>query len=123
MGYYTSYSLSVDDVNPLLAASLEEEVDKMDVFESGDSRNGWYGYCKWYDHDEDMMLLSKRFPGVLFELYGDGEDSEDMWRAYYRDGRMQYCPAIITFNPFSEEELAKCEPIKDTNKVYSHQSE
>lgn len=122
MGYYTSYELSVSNVNPLLASKLEEEVEKMQVFESGNSKDGWYGYDKWYDHDEDMMLLSKRFPDALFELYGDGEESDDMWRAYFKNGRMQFCPAIITFDPFDEKKLTESDKIMDWDRKYSYQS-
>lgn len=56
--------------------------------------------CKWYDYDEEMELLAKQFPTVIFELHGDGEDSDDCWNAYYKgDKSVKYYAEIPPLNP------------------------
>ena len=60
---------------------------------------------KWYDHTEDMIELSKLFPTVIFTLEGNGEDRDDIWREYYFNGKSQYAPAKIFFDPIDEIEL------------------
>lgn len=59
--------------------------------------------CKWYDHAEDMKALSKTLPNVLFTLSGEGEESGDVWRKYFLNGKMQTAKAVITVAPFKKE--------------------
>lgn len=61
--------------------------------------------CKWYDHEEDMILLSQEFPNVLFKLHGEGEENGDIWDKYFMDGKMQYCPAKVQCAPFDRSKL------------------
>lgn len=61
---------------------------------------------KWYDHDEEMIELSLQFPEIVFQLYGDGEENGDTWYKYYKNGKKQYCPAIITYEKYDESKLA-----------------
>lgn len=60
---------------------------------------------KWYDYVKDMVALSSRFPGVFFKLHGVGEDEGDLWDRYFLGGRMQECPAQITYAPFDPRKL------------------
>ena len=134
MGYYTEFELNVyaaekDDqsgaftkayhLSPLVKIDLENEIEKMNVFESGDCDSGWYANTKWYDWEDDMALLSKRFPEIFFELHGIGEGFEDMWNAYVFNGAIQYCPAEITYPPFDPSKLVKKE--SGDGKPYSYQ--
>ena len=125
MGYYTDYGLTVKHVSPLLKADLEKEVEKMGVFcaDHGSVEEGWYTNAKWYDHDDDMLLLSKRFPNVVFTLYGDGESSDDMWVSYYMNGAQQYASAVITYADFDENKLVPAEIDLSSGKKYSYQTE
>ena len=120
MGYFTSFSLTTE--NKVCNAKdiisyMEERYKKEDKFYPfaysfeyyGDrdiSDISFSGDCaKWYDHDDDMLELSKQFPETVFCLYGEGEYSEDMWYTYYKNGKMQHCPAIITFDKYDESKL------------------
>ena len=120
MGYYTDYELTVEfyardklsgketyrSLDTLTAEEISKELDKMGVFDTIDLIGGWcYANCKWYEHDHDMLLLSWKFPDVLFTLHGIGENSDDMWYAYYLNGKMQYCPAQIEYDEFSAQRL------------------
>ena len=57
---------------------------------------------KWYDNEKDMLALSKAFPGILFTLHGEGEESGDIWNKYFLNGKMQVAKAefaIAEFDP------------------------
>lgn len=54
--------------------------------------------CKWYNHMNDVVDLSKQYPGVLFTLHGWGEEPEDVWRLYVRDGECQRAVARLVFD-------------------------
>ena len=101
MGYYTEYTLSAEN-----AEGLEEKITT-DLEEiSGYTIDfGWNDSCKWYDHQKHMITLSKMYPEVIFKLEGEGEESEDLWIKYFKNGKMQVCKAEITFEKFDESKL------------------
>ena len=123
MGYYTWYEFSTQNNKHKIGDIIEYMKEKERV-------NDWFypfGYSlskfasieghndfdlqaddttKWYEHDEEMLELSKQFPETIFCLYGDGEESTDMWYSYYKNGRMQHCPARIEFDEYDESKLA-----------------
>lgn len=111
MGYYTQYNLYVTNVGFLddeVKVAVSNAIDDLNLFDvSGSVEYGWSAYDKWYDHDDDMLALSTRFPDVVFQLYGDGEDSEDRWMTYYKNGRCQVDALHITVeeDPFDESKL------------------
>ena len=105
MGYYTDYSLTVRGVqNETEFNALRNEVKNfyglyVNEDEAFDTEV-YFPVCdeaKWYDHETDMRELSRKFPNMTFCLEGDGEDREDMWREYYHNGDMEYCPAQIVY--------------------------
>lgn len=136
MGYYTDFTLTasictvaensytVATIPHITCIGLEEEIEKMNVFDrGGDIEYGYYANAKWYDWEEDMCLLSKRFPELLFCLHGEGESSDDMWDAYFFDGKSQHCPAVITYDDFDPSKLIEPNDSADIrNGVYSYQS-
>ena len=107
MGYYTSFVLTVRDATPEESAEIEKLVSNEDgmCFMERWGEDIYTAYTTWYDYDEDMLALSKQYPTVLFELYGDGEETEDIWYNYYKNGMKQRCPAKITFDPYDEAKL------------------
>ena len=132
MGYYTYYKLKIESLNwdglvpqcehavPIDANFCPEcgkQVKDVCVIDliweviKDDSDNTYYGVldgsdrCKWYSHDEDMRKLSERFPRVLFTLSGEGEESSDIWKKYYLNGKCQVAKAQITIDKFDPEKL------------------
>lgn len=130
MGYYTYYSMEVLDINNkgydsykiakymldkqkesdrfyAFKYDLENFVKKENIKSRADDRlllDSGDEY-KWYNNEEDMRLLSKEFPDILFKLHGKGEDNEDIWDKYFMDGKMQYCPVKMMFEPFDKNKL------------------
>lgn len=108
MGYYTDFELKAkyDNNDPEYISKLESEVDRINVF-GGNCDEGWYANAKWYHYDDDMILLSSRFPEVLFELRGQGEATGDIWLNYYKNGAaMRDCLKIVE-EPFDENKVTK----------------
>lgn len=104
MSYNTDYTLSFDHQIP-------EQDDILDYLETHEVQS----YCcimdfleepcPWYDHEEHMKNLSERFPNVLFTLGGVGEKRGDIWRKYFKGGKVQTVRAEISYEPFDEAKL------------------
>ncbi len=62
--------------------------------------------CRWPEHENEMRTVSLKMPEVLFILRGEGEETEDLWVKYFKNGKMQKVKAEITYKPFDESKLA-----------------
>lgn len=86
MSYYTLYSFS--HIN-----GPKEQYNKMlkDVADTLEDKNVTETesiYAKWYNYDEDIRKLSKKYPDITFCVSGDGEDSEDLWQEFWHAGEV-----------------------------------
>ena len=100
MGYCTYFTLTVDNVSNELAEALEREIEtRFDFLESA-AEGEWQNEVTWYNWKDDMTQLSKDFPSALFELHGEGDDREDMWTAYFQNGKVQVHEARIEYDAF-----------------------
>lgn len=102
MGYYTSHTLEViggDHLDKDWEIEISNTTDYADynIFEGEE--------IKWYACDEDMKSFSAGYPDVVFIVYGEGEESGDLWKAYYKNGKMQRELAVITYGEFDESKL------------------
>ena len=121
MGYYTSFELTtkgnkyeVSDIAAYMKKNYMES-DQFYPFEYDFDDllldKGVFDFkmssdeCKWYEHDEEMLELSKQFPETVFCLYGEGEENGDIWYTYYKNGKKQYCPAKVVFDEYDESKL------------------
>lgn len=108
MGYYTSFCLRVENqqLDDVVKKNIYNAIEELDEFELFDeSENRWEVYTKWYSYREDMCSVSEKFPGILFSLWGDGEDRDDSWVEYYLDGKFQYCGSTLVYDEFDENKL------------------
>lgn len=103
MGYYTKFGLMARPWPDELTDYLLDHEDRFYGIDCGGSS---LDECKWYGHEEDMRKLSLEFPDIHFTLHGEGEESGDIWEKHFVKGKMQCCPATITFPTF---DLAKLE--------------
>ena len=111
MGYCTYYKLkwsvensktTWDEISDEIKLRQDAGSDFMyGVDENGSSTD----QAKWYDHEKEVSQFSKIYPDVLFELSGEGEESGDIWKKYFLNGKMQLCQAITTFPPFDKSKL------------------
>ena len=103
MGYYTVHNLEIEglkdtDIDFYDHAGMIEKLSGYTSLFDGES-------LKWYDHEQDMKAYSKKFPKLLFILSGEGEESGDIWKDYYKSGRHQLCKAKITFDKYDESKF------------------
>ncbi len=112
MGYYTDYILSIYEasenfdikkIETFICNKQEENDDFMYAIDLVDIFNLFSG--KWYEHDKDMKILSKNFSSLVFKLHGEGEETPDIWDAYYKNGKKCMCKATIHIPSFNENEL------------------
>jgi len=89
MGYYTRYELEAECPDGVIfteiVSALRKENEDADFALDDDGTT--QERCQWYDHQKDLTEFSKKYPGVLFILSGEGEDPADMWRGYAKDGK------------------------------------
>lgn len=52
----------------------------------------------WYDHEQDMMKFSKKYPNTTFRLTGEGEEQGDVWVKFFKNGQVQGRKATITLD-------------------------
>ena len=101
MGYYTTFSLALEEGPREQYQRMLEDIDAI----MGD--NGMSSFesinVKWYSYDTDIRELSLRYPDITFRVNGDGEDPYDLWQEFWRAG-----------NRFREQvHFARYEEIKD----------
>jgi len=102
LGYYTKYTLIVA---PEFYEKVKFDPDLNKViqfaYSGGEAeRNG-----TWYDHESDMKAISLRYPEIIFQLNGVGEEHLDIWRKYFKGGKVQFATVQITYEDFNEESL------------------
>lgn len=108
MGYYTRHMLSIKgDSNNQIQNEIQEYIDANDdlAWALGEGFGEFGESTKWYDHEKDMRKLSSLYPNVIFILEGEGEESGDVWKEYYRNGKMQKCQAKLVFDEYDENHL------------------
>ena len=117
MGYYTYYSMEAYDAETAnsISSELEEEICKRLYEISGHAiAQGYsfyysvsYGYFKWYDHEADMIALSKEYPNVVFVLDGEGEERDDNWRLFVHNGETELVTARIIYDSPTNQKFWK----------------
>ena len=55
---------------------------------------------KWHESTKNLKTFSKNYPSYLFILSGEGEDTGDLWKTYFINGKHQISQAIITYPEF-----------------------
>jgi len=101
MGYYTKHELEIISGNDNVT-DYEKEIGE--ISEYGDSV--FEESIKWHDCIKDMLEYSKKHPKTLFCITGEGEESGDLWKHYYLNGKMQNCEAKIVYDEFDETKLS-----------------
>lgn len=116
MGYYTSYALTLhqlkdDRIEEITSTPRGFEIMQTLLQESDDA-----SHCftidgetlesqKWYNHEKELKDFSERFSDIIFELYGEGEETGDLWYKYFMSGKMQICKVIMSFEDFDINKL------------------
>lgn len=111
MGYYTYFTISVDTEDSELLdrinIAMGEDPDYFSFFE-----RSWPGETftsvdglKWYDYESDMKKFSLQFPDATFEVRGEGEENDDLWVAWFKNGKGYTQHAEIVWPEFDENKM------------------
>ena len=112
MGYYTSYSLSIEADK---GYELDEERFQGALLEATKYADGHYDsevkdlintggvWAKLYDIVDTITEIAVNFPHLLIMLSGDGEDSDDLWEQRWKGSEKEY--QISTIPPFQNPNL------------------
>ena len=89
---------------------IEEIIDHLRKYSENakyaiDEYGDCLGEAKWYEHDKEMKNFSRKYPHALFKLNGEGEESEDKWVTYYKNGKTQFCPGVIVYPVYDKSKL------------------
>lgn len=115
MGYYTDYSVRIsgfqnqDEAEFFEFKEFHKQGGTLHYFRPSTSTHVYadaiefhLSQYKWYEWQTDLEPLSKRYPHLLFEVKGVGEEFPDIWKARIRDGKTEVVQAEITFPDFKE---------------------
>lgn len=108
MGYYTKYSLKIIKVSVNDDQEKEMVKDLAKIMHGDDQTPAKYfddlleESMKWYSHEKDMKSFSKKYPGYIFLLEGEGEENGDLWREYFKNGKSHRIHAKVVFDEFNE---------------------
>lgn len=105
---------TLDAKNDVISSILSDLREKMEADSLDFHTDIFYavtisGECldetKWYNHETEMSAISRLYPNVIFELSGEGEEGGDLWRKYFKNGRVQRCYAEINYSEYDENRL------------------
>lgn len=110
MGYKSCFTLSAKPVTKELYQKIDAELQLYTCyFEQDGIENEAGHWCNsddtWYSCRADMIQLSRTFPAVQFQLYVEGEDHNDDWRAFFKNGKYQVNYADRVYEPLIPDEF------------------
>lgn len=109
MAYITNYNLkyepNTDETEARFKAVYFAENETYSLRYAVDEDGETIDRVKWYDWPEHMLRISKMLPDLLFTLNGEGEESGDIWNAYFLDGKVQYARARVVIPDFDPTKL------------------
>jgi len=95
MGYLTKYKLTVKrhKGKSFNMPAIQKELRKINQEEVLYAI--WPESQKWYNWKTDMVRLSTLHPNAHFILNGEGEESDDLWKAHFVAGKhAMYRPTL-----------------------------
>ena len=109
MGYYTAYGISVDADHGFehqedeFHNELKSVAEKWNYGDEIDELFEYGVYAKLYDLSDWISELAPKYPHLLIQLSGDGEESDDMWEERWKGVDHEIQKAVIP--PFTNSNL------------------
>lgn len=96
MGYSTNYTV---EVTPRHYKALEAIIAMSEYGCSWDEQLHSIELtdAKWYKWEDHMVAISRANPDHIFHLHGEGEESGDLWEAWFYNGKVEIVNAVIEF--------------------------
>jgi hypothetical protein len=101
MGYRTQFCIDIipEPSKELLEETISGGMTIGELYEEVTDE------MKWYDHEEEMVALSLKYPDYVFILDGRGESPDDVWRSFYKNGKFYDWSLEYTLPEFDEYQL------------------
>lgn len=105
MGYYTDFEITIDAIDDVKRTEVDDYVNSLGEdngfsWMTNYATGQWSGNLKWYDWREDVAAVSAKFPDITIWVEGHGEDNEDVWKAYFKDGKGMFAKAELVFGDY-----------------------
>jgi hypothetical protein len=105
VSYQTNYTLQFDFINgedsDYSYEELREHIDSIEPdVNLGDLVDGLTVICTWYEHEEDMLDLSRKYPEAVFILEGNGSEYPDMWKKMFINGDVEEIRPTLVWPEF-----------------------
>lgn len=104
MGYYTNYEVNIMNIPEEKYSEIKNEIWNIigyDADNEGETSHMIFSFeSKWYDYEKDMLQFTEKYPDVLVEILGEGEESGDIWKARFRNGESERVSAQIFLPAF-----------------------
>lgn len=98
MGYMSDFSIKAKPA----AEDMDEFLNKLSGYGFDE---GQLSHAKWYDYYDHMIALSINYPKSVFTLDRAGEESGDLERAYFHNGKYVSHQPNIVFPEYDESKL------------------
>lgn len=102
MGYTTYYKFTF---SPSQKENVIREWMRTNLFRGGDLPDE--DEYRWDDWEADMHRVSMQFPSTLIVLEGQGEDHDDIWKAYFKNGKSVVKQAMIVHPALTDSEIQR----------------
>jgi hypothetical protein len=102
VGYYTYYALKV---HPEQGDDDQAHKEAIASNAGYTSAHLWEDSTKWYEYEDIMREYSMLHPELTFVLDGDGEQSGDIWRMWFKNGKHRRWDANVERPAEPEEPL------------------
>ena len=121
MGYYTEYALDLVLHNNLHSKEeIVSDLRKSNEYAEGALNADGTMQCEhtWYKCEEDFSAFSKKYPDALFILFGEGQNYQDTWKCYFKNGKYKKIHGELDFEPFSPEKLSERSSVRLSEEPY-----
>ena len=107
MGYYTNFEIKIKQ-GKVDIQSLQDTIDEISEYGfDNDGEEIWSNdEIKWYDYEEDMKKVSTLFPDIVIEVDGTGEESGDIWKTFWKNGKNHKSKRVVTMEDYDESKLS-----------------
>ena len=103
MGYYTDFYLQAAPVTEDQFHSIDSALQELRSMREAyfDDGTGYWENTEdtWYQSFDDMVEVSRHFPEVTFTLTGYGDQRDDQWIDYFKNGQVQCCSIYTLQTP------------------------
>ena len=109
MGYNTDYKLEIEGteyLNPIEEYDLRKDICELLSLQPKSDISLIYFEGKYYQIQPELKKLAKKYPTLVFDLSGDGEDRDDRWRLAVKGNKSCYKKAEPVKIEISLDELS-----------------